>query len=503
MRISVSPTIYRLFLPAILCASAFAQQMDYVTQIKNKPAFDVRAYGAKGDGVADDTAEIQAAITAAATGGLVFLPAGNYKITGTLTISGSRVTLAGAGRSSTITCTGGTFDCITHDGGSYNTVRDLSIVGSGKTGGWAFRTTAAGYLTIEDVQITDVPNGIWLYITVSVHVNRININNTPSGYGILVFGGNDQVIENVIHDNIGAYAVAGIRLEATGGAFVSHVDMIHCTYGLLIDPPAGANVIAVVVDSSYFDTGGTGIRVAPAALGSAGTAPVSDFICTDCWASGNAANGVHITGVVEAVKFKGLLAHSNEENGVLIASSSGDVSITDSSILANAQDGLSNNITVAANTNNFRLQNNSIGGDFFDSVDAAVYALQISGTSGGFYVTGNTLTAGSSGTLSDTATGVSKVVRDNLNASNAVPTIASAASIAVPAYHPDVIVLSGTTTVSTITGVYQGKRVSFIKSDAGSISFDTAGNIAAAATLAQFGRVDCIYEANNVKWFCK
>ena len=44
---------------------------------------NVKAYGAAGDGVADDTAEIQAAITAAAastdTKG-VWFPAGDYKL---------------------------------------------------------------------------------------------------------------------------------------------------------------------------------------------------------------------------------------------------------------------------------------------------------------------------------------------------------------------------------------------------------------------------------------
>lgn len=53
-------------------------------------AYDVRWFGAKGDGVADDTAAIQAAIDAAISFGLgasVFVPRGTYRLTSTPTIA--------------------------------------------------------------------------------------------------------------------------------------------------------------------------------------------------------------------------------------------------------------------------------------------------------------------------------------------------------------------------------------------------------------------------------
>lgn len=51
--------------------------------------FNVKFYGAVGDGITDDTAAIQACITAciAAGGGVVYLPEGSYLITSTLTIT--------------------------------------------------------------------------------------------------------------------------------------------------------------------------------------------------------------------------------------------------------------------------------------------------------------------------------------------------------------------------------------------------------------------------------
>ena len=60
--------------------------------------FDVSGYGAKADGVVDDTAAIQKAIDdAAKSSGVVQLNAGKYRITGTLKIEASSVRLRGLG----------------------------------------------------------------------------------------------------------------------------------------------------------------------------------------------------------------------------------------------------------------------------------------------------------------------------------------------------------------------------------------------------------------------
>jgi hypothetical protein len=64
-------------------------------------AYSVRDYGAKGDGVADDSAAFQAAINAVpASGGVVFVPAGTYRIASALTLK-SGLSFLGAGRECT------------------------------------------------------------------------------------------------------------------------------------------------------------------------------------------------------------------------------------------------------------------------------------------------------------------------------------------------------------------------------------------------------------------
>src|SRR5207237_10337810 len=65
--------------------------------------YNVRAYGARGDGIGDDTPALQAAIDAAAStdGGIVLIPTGTYPLSRPLSVTAGGITLAGAGPAAT------------------------------------------------------------------------------------------------------------------------------------------------------------------------------------------------------------------------------------------------------------------------------------------------------------------------------------------------------------------------------------------------------------------
>lgn len=67
--------------------TTIASQTASINALNNSAVFNVKNYGAVGNGTTDDTTAIQAAITAAAAanGGIVYFPVANYLVTGQLT----------------------------------------------------------------------------------------------------------------------------------------------------------------------------------------------------------------------------------------------------------------------------------------------------------------------------------------------------------------------------------------------------------------------------------
>ena len=90
----------RFLFSLLLCLSAFGQPS--IPPLPNR-IYDVRNYGAVGDGVTDDTTAIQSAIATASGygGGVVYFPYGTYLISRTIQVTNQLMTLQGANMSTT------------------------------------------------------------------------------------------------------------------------------------------------------------------------------------------------------------------------------------------------------------------------------------------------------------------------------------------------------------------------------------------------------------------
>jgi len=110
-------------------------------------------FGAKADSVTDDTAAINAALAAAVGGGIVYFPAGIYKLLGTLTVT-SGIKLRGTGKSSILNGSAVTTNpLIAASTQSYVSIEDLYIDG-GTTGAMAIQLNTVTNFVVRRCTIT-------------------------------------------------------------------------------------------------------------------------------------------------------------------------------------------------------------------------------------------------------------------------------------------------------------------------------------------------------------
>jgi hypothetical protein len=175
------------------------------TSISTAGAFNVRYYGATGDGSTNDTAAVQAAAAAAvaAGGGVVFFPAGTYQINGSITVD-NNIILAGVGNDSQIRQTSTTADLIIGTTVSWLTIRDLRLRGPG--------------------QLVGSGNAVYL----DDNGNSSNANIVMENVLVDAFGGNGIEIETCIVSNFTGVNVKDIRghgfaftASLTGGTSIS------------------------------------------------------------------------------------------------------------------------------------------------------------------------------------------------------------------------------------------------------------------------------------------
>lgn len=124
---------------------------------------NVKTHGAKGDGVTDDTAAIQAAITA--TLGVLHFPAGTYLVTDTLTVAADRVTLSGDGPNKTLIkfdpATAKTCFSLTKGASSIVqcTVKGFGFTSSNSIDKTAIKIRDGRHCVVQDIGISQ---GVWL-----------------------------------------------------------------------------------------------------------------------------------------------------------------------------------------------------------------------------------------------------------------------------------------------------------------------------------------------------
>ncbi|MFM9637594.1 glycosyl hydrolase family 28-related protein [Streptomyces turgidiscabies] len=252
--------------------------------------------GAKGDGVADDTAAIQIAVNtaSAAGGGTVYIPPGRYLLSSAITWA-SGVNAVGAGdRVSILQSTNANFDCITGTDISGVTLQGLQLSGPGRGFGSGVRFTrfsapATVNVTLRDLMIQSFGgDGVFCHELASSVLHRVRVR-TCGGQGFHLRAPQDTVLggastslvgcssegcvtggfwlDGMSYSALAACAVqgspTGYRLDSCTGVSLAGCGAEQCTTGLIVYGGKGATVTGFVSEASD----GTSVWITAAATG--------------------------------------------------------------------------------------------------------------------------------------------------------------------------------------------------------------------------------------------
>lgn len=370
----------------------------------------VKDFGAKGDGTADDTTAIQAALN---TGYPVYLPPGNYVIStglvipagGSLVGAGSRVaTLKPANN---IIAVKGT--------GSGSVCTDLGIVfdksnSSGNAVVWA------------DEALSGLVRNLWIlnaYDSVSVGNCQSTLVDHIESWFFLYSGirltdnFNDVFFSNCFlngaKNNSSEQGTSSVGIRATGKAhamFFQNMEVIQCNQAVNLNGNGAGNILTAAFSffmNCFFDSGTSACAINNA----------RDLHFIGCWFS-NRDSGLAIS-TSTSIRFIGCQFVNNSGHGIIIQSGCVDISISDSLFDSNGQTQASTYYGIVCNPTTFLSIVNCTFGNMGTFAATQQGVAFLAGTYSNIDIRGNKFHSSLVGTvLSNGMSGAEIYIRDNL-----------------------------------------------------------------------------------------
>lgn len=262
-------------------AASLAQNTSFLqsTSINVKIPFGTGLTPAKGDGVTDDTAAIQAVINYAQTlvtdrfkdGVTVLIPKGTFKVSGTLTVTSSNIMIAGNSHSdSVLYADSANFDIVNFDGSSLSLyavgMKNLRIyTPTNATSGYHVRVTKTINAIFQNLYLVGWYNGIGMDGAAQTYFDNILLTqeNRSAGVSNLALDGletnginsdvhfsNFQIDPSILSSSSSDYSMS---IKSADGIYFSN---IHVHGGLKIEPDNignGQTCASIFFNNAYFD----------------------------------------------------------------------------------------------------------------------------------------------------------------------------------------------------------------------------------------------------------
>lgn len=394
-----------------------ADWLNNVNEIVNE-TISVRQprFGAKGDGVTDDTAAIQAAINfALSVNGTLYFPNGTYLISSTLTISASNhlFSIRGDGKyTTTIITNSPTLDVFAVTLPTFE-MKDIGINAS-------VTRTAGNHINSNCNQ--SYYSGILIQNHILGILNNDNIGTyrdlefsqtLPFGISMTIMNAQGgMVVDNMLCtvSTLGT-PTAGIKIVNAGAVQLTNSNIVSQGFDLWIAPGVGQFVGAVYAENTYFDTAEVGIVIAP----TGGTVQRCRF--ASCWTCSHSQHGVLIensgAGSIGGIHFIDHMAQFCTNDGLLVVPSTGTL-VTDLSIIGGTFAQNSTGIGLAAGQTDFTIMGATIGMGGGAAGNASTGVFLPNGASDHYIISNNRVRGNTVAAITDGGTGSNKFVGNNI-----------------------------------------------------------------------------------------
>lgn len=391
----------------------------------------VKDFGAKGDGVTDDTVAIQAALSSVQDKNKwqLFFPPGLYIINKTLEITKDQGFISGAGTASTFIRVDNVISGIgafhfnrCKNIGIQNLSVDVKDVTANRV--TAFDIDNAQSCFFSNIDVYNCYESFYIHGTKPDGCNTINLNNIKVRNPLPGIGNAIEIDECVdlfvsqftCNAPAGAKYANGIFIKNCQAAWFSDIDVLNGEVGLLLSTEKSTDVITWLFFSQCaFDKhANEGIRITQGANGSL----IKGVNFVNCWSSSNGGVGFNMT-TTQKERLNGIniTHHTSVNNGLHgVVFNGSDLRISNSIIAGNSQDavGTYNGIQVQVDTSDFSIVNNTIGEALLFGTTHSRNILIPTGSSDNYIISNNKLNGFTDQAIIDNGTGANKVVGSNL-----------------------------------------------------------------------------------------
>jgi len=284
---------------------------------------NVKDFGAAGDGIQDDTAAIQAAVSASLH---VFIPTGSYKITSQI-LCQTATNIIGSGRSSTTIIASGTSDVFVWQSSGFLTgagIFNLSINGIEKTGGNCIKAIKVARFNVRNISIIGGYNGIYIEGQNVASIQNTWINGLIGQYAIKNYGSASTRADVLDIDDVQIGFGTNTASSPNGIVIDSNIDTVDIRHVGIVKGYIGLSIVNTdgIASSPSFVTAydlQTDFTYAEGILIDGGTGVTRTHQFTDCYIQGSLSEcGIKISESASYVSIKSGQISGNFKQGIIV-----------------------------------------------------------------------------------------------------------------------------------------------------------------------------------------